>query len=181
MRHFIIRPLYLFFVAYSSILILSTCVWSSRSNANVTTTVNDDDDSFKREFDELNRLRNSFLRNGMNVFSRDTAFDKDEEDHNNNNNNRNRLNVPADELLLLNVDQDETSSDSGFGSNINIIQGDIIVPPNAPSLNDDEAADDDGKEKKRRKKRRIITNSQFGYPTRWPNRTIPYEFDYDAS
>ncbi len=53
-------------------------------------------------------------------------------------------------------------------SNISIIQGDIIV-------------DNLSLSNKTRKKRRIIANSVLGNPTRWPNRTIPYEFDYDAS
>ncbi len=30
-------------------------------------------------------------------------------------------------------------------------------------------------------KRRIIRTEQYGIQTRWPNNTIPYEFDYDAS
>ncbi len=57
-----------------------------------------------------------------------------------------------------------------FGSNnISIIQGDIIVDNWASNNN------------KSRKKRRIIANNVLGNPTRWPNRTIPYEFDFDAT
>ncbi len=37
------------------------------------------------------------------------------------------------------------------------------------------------KNKQSRKKRRIITTEQYGMETRWPNSTIPYEFDYDTS
>ena len=73
--------------------------------------------------------------------------------------------VNHDEILLLNgVEMDEFLIDS----NISIIQGDIIV--DKWSFNN-----------KTRKKRRIIANNVLGNPTRWPNRTIPYEFDYDAS
>jgi hypothetical protein len=53
-----------------------------------------------------------------------------------------------------------------FDHDVDIIQGDIIV---------------DKMTNNNRKKRRVIATNVSGSPTRWPNRTIPYEFDYDAS
>jgi hypothetical protein len=63
---------------------------------------------------------------------------------------------------------------------ITIIQGDIIVP-NFHKINNNSSEKFKDNNKNARKKRRIITNNQFGTPTRWPNKTIPYEYDTDAS
>jgi hypothetical protein len=45
----------------------------------------------------------------------------------------------------------------------------------------DEVANSKQANKNVRRKRRVINKVQYGIPTRWPNKTIPYEFDYDAS
>lgn len=63
--------------------------------------------------------------------------------------------------MLVNVESDEFSF---VGENNILVQGDIIEPI-----------------RPKREKRRIINDSLYGNPTRWPNNTIPFEFDYDAS
>lgn len=66
--------------------------------------------------------------------------------------------------MLVNVDSDEFSF---VGDKNILIQGDIIEPISRPVS--------------KREKRRIINDSLYGNPTRWPNNTIPFEFDFDAS
>ena len=51
-----------------------------------------------------------------------------------------------------------------------IIEDDVVIEEN-----------EDERTNHIRQKRRVIRTEQYGIPTRWPNNTIPYKFDYDAS
>jgi hypothetical protein len=109
-----------------------------------------------------------FLRNGMTILN-----SKNSNYSSHNTRNRYRRNqilnkAPADELLV-GFESDEEAISKSFNDNIEITQGDIILPNNIDKYG------------LKRNKRRVIIHNQYGNPTRWPNRTIPYQFDTDAN